>query len=65
MEAAPPLGQVRATPPMDERDLALDQPAHEDIVAVADGSRHREDLMTLWMRPPAASNQLSGYDLCK
>jgi hypothetical protein len=50
---------------MDERDLALDQPTHEYIVAVADGSRHREDLVTPWMRPPAASKQLSGYDLSK
>jgi hypothetical protein len=48
---------------MDEGDLALDQPTHEDIVAVADCSRHREDLMTLRMRPPVTSNRLSGYDL--
>jgi hypothetical protein len=48
---------------MDERDLALDEPTREDIVAVADCSRHREDLMTLRMRPPIASNRLSGDDL--
>jgi hypothetical protein len=42
--------------PMDKRDLALDQSTHEDIVAVTDGSRHREDLVTSWMRPPAPSN---------
>jgi hypothetical protein len=50
---------------MDERDLALNQPTHEDIVAVAHGSRHREDLTALRMRPPVASNRLSGYDFSK
>jgi len=52
-------------PPMDKRDLPVDQPTHEDIVAVSDGSRHREDLMTLRMRPPATSNRLSGDDVRK
>jgi hypothetical protein len=55
----------RPQPPMDKRDLPVDQPTHEDIVAVADRSRHREDLMTLRMRPPATSNRLSRYDLSK
>jgi hypothetical protein len=55
----------RPQPPMDKRDLPLDQPTHEDIVAVADRSRYREDLMTLRMRPPATSNRLSRYDLHK
>jgi hypothetical protein len=50
---------------MHKRDLALDQPTHKDIVAVADRSRHREDLMTLRVRPPATSNRLSGYDFSK
>jgi hypothetical protein len=50
---------------MDKRDLALDQPTHEDIVAVADRSRHGEDLMTLRMRPPATLNRHSGYGLNK
>jgi hypothetical protein len=50
---------------MDKRDLPVDQPTHEDIVVVADRSRHREDLMTLRMRPPATSNRLSRYDLSK
>jgi hypothetical protein len=48
---------------MDKRDLPVDQPTHEDIVAVADRSRHREDLTTLRMGPPATSNRLSGDDL--
>jgi len=48
---------------VDKRDLALDQSTHEDIVAVADRSGHREDLMTLRMRPPATSNRLSSDDL--
>jgi hypothetical protein len=50
---------------MDKRNLALDEPTHEDIVAVADRSRHREDLMTFRMRPPATSNWLSSYELSK
>lgn len=50
---------------MDKHDLALDEATHEDIVAVADRSRHRKDLVTLRMRPPATSNWLSSYDLSK
>ena len=55
----------RPQPPMDKRDLPVDQSTHEDIVAVADRSCHREDLMTLRMRPPVTSNRLSRYDLSK
>ena len=50
---------------MDKRDVALDKPTHEDRVAVANRSRHREDLVTFRMRPPATPNWLSGYDLSK
>jgi hypothetical protein len=50
---------------MDKRDLAQDEAAHEDVVAVADSSRYREDLVTPRMRPPAAPNWLSGDDLSK
>ena len=50
---------------MDKRDFALDEATHEDIIAVADRSRHGKYLATLWMRPPAASNGLSGYRLSK
>jgi hypothetical protein len=64
-EADPPLGQERPQPPADKRDLTLDQPTHEDIVAPADRSRHRKDLMTFRMRPPATSKRLSSYDLSK
>lgn len=48
---------------MDKGYFAVDQPTHEDIVAVADRSRHREDLSTLRMGPPATSNRFSGDDL--
>jgi len=48
---------------MDKRDLALDEATDEDIVAVADGSRDREDLVTLRMRPPAAPNWFSSDGL--
>jgi hypothetical protein len=50
---------------MDKRDLALDQPTYEDIVAVTDRSRDGEDLVTFRMRPPAASNGLSDCDFGK
>jgi hypothetical protein len=50
---------------MDKSDFALDQATHEDIVAVADRSRHHEDLVTFRMRPPAATNCLSSDDLSK
>lgn len=52
----------RPQPPMDKSDLALDQATHEDIVAVADRSREREDLVTFRMRPPAAPNRLASDD---
>jgi hypothetical protein len=45
--------------PMDKRDLALDQAADEDISAVADRPRHRENFVTLRMGPPTARNSLS------
>jgi hypothetical protein len=44
---------------MDERDLALDKPTHENVVAIADRTRQCEDLVTLWMRPPVTLNGLS------
>jgi hypothetical protein len=50
---------------MDKSDLTLNQATHEDIVTVADRSRHREDLVTFRMRPPATPNWLSTYDLRK
>jgi hypothetical protein len=37
---------------MDKSDFALDESTHENLVAVADSSRHREDLVTFRMRPP-------------
>lgn len=46
-------------PPVDKRDLAVDQATHENFVAVTDRSRHREDLVTFRMRPPATANRLS------
>ena len=52
-------------PSMDKSDLAPDQATHEDIVAVTDGSGHREDLVTFRMRPPATPNWLSSDELSK
>ena len=64
-KAAGHSDESRPHPPMDKRDLALDEATHEDIIAVADRSRHREDLATLRMRPPATSNGFAGDDLSK
>ena len=50
---------------MDKSDLALDEATHEDIVAVANSSRHREDLVTFRMRPPATADWRFSYDLSK
>lgn len=47
----------RPQPPMDERDLALDEAAHENIIAVADGACHGEDLAAFRMRPPVTANR--------
>jgi Transposase len=55
----------RPQPPMDKRDFALDKPTHEDIVAVADRSSHRKNLLTFRMRPPATPNWLSSDGLSK
>jgi hypothetical protein len=50
---------------MDKGDLAADQTTNKDLVAVADCPRHREDLVTFRMRPPVATNRLSGDGLDK
>ena len=50
---------------MDKRDLALDEAAYEDILAVADSSRHCEDLVTFRMRPPATANGFPRNHLSK
>ena len=50
-------------PPMDKRDLPVNETAHENIVAVANRSRHRENLVTFRMRPPATPHWLASYGL--
>jgi hypothetical protein len=50
---------------MDERDFTFDKSTDKDIVALADRSRHGEDLVTFRMRPPVTSNALSRYGLSK
>jgi len=50
-------------PPMDKRDLPLDETAYENIVTVTNRSCHRENLVTFRMRPPAAPHWLSSYGL--
>ena len=55
----------RPQPPMDKGDLALDEATDENVAALADRSRHREDLVTLRMSPPAAPNRRSSDSLGK
>lgn len=50
---------------MHKGDLALDEATHENIVTVADGSRYRKNLVTLWMRPPTTLDRRSRDDLGK
>ena len=57
--------ESRPHPPMDKRDLALVEATYENIIALADRPRHREDLVTLRMTPPTTSNWLSSDDLGK
>ena len=39
---------------MNQRDLSVDEPTHENLVRVSHRSKDSVDVMTLWMRPPAA-----------
>ena len=48
---------------MDKRDLAIDETTHENIVTIADGSRDRENLATLGMRPPTPADSCSSDEL--
>jgi len=50
---------------MDKRDLPFDETAYKNIVAVANCSRHRKNLVTLRMRPPATPHWLSSDGLGK
>ena len=46
--------------PVDEGDLAADETAHEDVAASPHSPRGCKDLAASRMRPPAATNTLSG-----
>jgi hypothetical protein len=48
---------------MDKSDLAVDETTHENIVTIADGSRDRENLATLGMRPPTPADWCSSDEL--
>jgi hypothetical protein len=50
-------------PPMDKRDLTLDQTAHQNIVTVPNRSRHRENLAPFRVSPPAAPHWFPGDGL--
>lgn len=45
---------------MDERDFAIDQLAHQNVIARGNGISDSEDLATLRMAPPAAANRTAG-----
>jgi hypothetical protein len=46
---------------MNERDLTIDEAAHEDVLSAANRLRDLEDLVAPRMRPPASANGLT-YD---
>jgi len=48
--------QRRPETAMDVGDLAVDEPAHEDIIGITDYSGECEDLVASGMRPPAPAN---------
>jgi hypothetical protein len=48
---------------MDKRDLPFNETADKNIVTVANRSRHRENLVTFRMRPPATVYWLPSYGL--
>lgn len=52
-EAASETDKQRPKPPMNQRDLAIDKPAHENLVRIGDRSEDRVDVMTSRVRPPA------------
>ncbi|HUO84495.1 MAG TPA: hypothetical protein VM534_05195, partial [Thermoanaerobaculia bacterium] len=52
--------QRRPQAPVDKGHLSVDESAHQDIIAVADSPRHREDFTTPGMGPPGTRYRLSG-----
>src|SRR5688572_29894805 len=52
-------------PAMHKGDLSFDQPADQDVLVIANGAGHREDLLAFRMRPPAPSNRPSRDRLCE
>jgi len=49
----------RPDTPMHERDLAADEPAHQNFLRLASGARERKDLVTLRMGPPTSSDRFA------
>ena len=50
---------------MNECDLAVDEAAHENVVAVANRLREVEDLLASRMRPPASANEPASDGGCE
>jgi hypothetical protein len=55
--------QRRPEAAMDVGDLAVDEPAHEDFVGVADYTGELEDLVASGMRPPVSANGCARHGL--
>lgn len=53
-EASAEPNERRPKPPMNQRDLAADKSAHENLIRTGNRPEDRIDVMTLWMGPPAA-----------
>jgi hypothetical protein len=52
-------------PPMYQRDLSANEPAHQNLVGVGDRPKYRVDVVTLWMCPPAAFDDFASDSVRK
>jgi len=57
--------QYRPQPSMNQRDLAIDEPANENVLGFADRGENGEDPATLPMRPPAALDRFTHDRFCE
>jgi len=55
----------RPQSPMNQRDLAVDEPAHENLVGVDDSPKDRVYMVALWVRPPTPFDVLADDSLRK
>ena len=64
IEAIRKLHQCGPEAPVYVRQLAVDQPADEDLAGIGHLFQQPEDVLPLRMRPPASANPLSGDVVC-